>query len=147
MNPIHLPNSHHWAFPLSGVKRIMAEVYIRGPSPGLAEIRTLQRFLELIARAWPETPSFSKEPQCEDLDPINVGDVVQLRPSADEVFGGLLLRVRKLNPIRGYLLLPRRGGALEAWTKVKPCEVGRIGALRWPEAEWGFKDLAFKPWE
>ncbi len=69
---------------------------------------------------------------------IAIGDLVQLKPTADKTWGGIFLRVCKLDPIRGYFLTPHRGGCMEAWHRTKPCEVSRIGAVRWPECKWGF---------
>ncbi len=140
LNPLpqqlELPLSHRWTFPLSARKPITADVRIHGSHVGVPEIRALQRYINLIEATYGEgTPG----PQPEDLETIAPGDIVQLKPSADPTFGGLLLRVRKVEPIRGYLLIPRRGGSLETWMRVKPCEIGKIGALRWPEAEWGFR--------
>lgn len=68
-------------------------------------------------------------------------DIVQLKPSADPAFGGLLMRVKKRTPfeLRGYLLLPRRGGGVDTWTRVKPGEVTPVGKLIWPEAKHGFR--------
>ena len=68
-------------------------------------------------------------------------DVVQLKPNADPAFGGLLMRVKKRTPyeLRGYLLLPRRGGSMETWTRVKHDEVTPVGHLAWPEAQYGFR--------
>jgi hypothetical protein len=50
------------------------------------------------------------------------------------------MRVKKRTPyeIRGYLLLPRRGGSIESWTRVHPDEVTYVGNLAWPEAQFGF---------
>lgn len=96
----------------------------------LAHIRELQRQISQLE---------------EVVNPDGQGhvqaDVVQLKPSADPVFGGLLMRVKKRTPyeIRGYLLIPRRGGSMETWTRVKPHEATPIGQIIWPEAAWGFR--------
>jgi hypothetical protein len=68
---------------------------------------------------------------------IDAGDVVQIRPFADQTFGGMLLVVTKAGPyeLRGYLLRPHRGGCREAWMRLKHCEVERIGRGLWPSAE------------
>lgn len=68
---------------------------------------------------------------------IGAGDVVQIRPFADQTFGGMLLVVTKASAyeLRGYLLRPHRGGCREAWMRLKHCEVERIGRGCWPAAE------------
>ena len=116
----------------------MADIRIHGSHVGLPEVRALQRYLNLVESTFGDGEPGQRP---EDLETITPGDIVQLKPSADATFGGLLMRVKKLDPIRGYLLVPRRGGSLESWTRVKPCEVGKVGALRWPEAAWGFRQL------
>ncbi len=72
---------------------------------------------------------------------IAAGDVVQLKPDADPVFGGMLLRVTRTNAhrIEGYLLTPHRGGCRDAWYRFPPSCVSQIGRLLYPEAAWGFR--------
>jgi hypothetical protein len=69
--------------------------------------------------------------QAED---IGAGDLVQLRPFADQAFGGMIAVVTAatLYELRGYLLRPHRGGCRDAWLRLKPCEVERIGRGHWP---------------
>jgi len=76
--------------------------------------------------------------------PIEQAQVVQLKPSADPAYGGLLMRVTQRTPyeIRGYLLLPRRGGSRETWTRLAPHDVTPIGRIVYPEAEYGFAPYA-----
>jgi len=65
---------------------------------------------------------------------IGAGDVVQIRPFADQTFGGMLAVITQAAPyeLRGYLLRPHRGGCRDAWLKLKHCEVERIGRGFWP---------------
>jgi hypothetical protein len=69
--------------------------------------------------------------------------LVQLKPSADPAYGGLLLRVtqRSAFEVRGYLLLPRRGGSRETWLRCAPHDVTPIGRMVYPEAEYGFRAM------
>ena len=103
-----------------------------------AHLRELQRYLSMMER------------EISPADIADEADIVQLKPSADPVFGGLLMRIKKRTPYewRGYLLVPRRGGALETWTRVKPNETTPIGRIVWPEAAWGFRPqgLPSDPW-
>jgi hypothetical protein len=133
MNQLKLQFSDpfYWVFSLSNRKPVQAEIRIHGDAT-LAEVRELRRCVNFIEETFGSAPT-------DQLEAIQPGDIVQLKPSADRVFGGLLLRVKKVDPIRGYLLIPRRGGSLETWTRCKACEVDRIGGLRWPEAAWGFR--------
>lgn len=68
------------------------------------------------------------------------GDLVQLLPSTDHVFGGMLFRVCKSSAygVKGFLLVPHRGGCREAWHSYTPGQVRKIGHLHWPESEFGF---------
>lgn len=65
---------------------------------------------------------------------IGAGDVVQIRPFADQTFGGMLAVVTAAAPygLRAYLLRPHRGGCREAWLRLKHCEVERVGRAHWP---------------
>ena len=69
--------------------------------------------------------------------PIAVGDVVQIQPLADRAFGGMLLQVCQTldYELRGFLLRPHRGGCRQAWLRLKPPEVERIGRVCWPDPE------------
>jgi hypothetical protein len=71
---------------------------------------------------------------------IAAGDVVQIRPFADQTFGGMLAVITQARPyqLRGYLLRPHRGGCRDAWLKLKHCEVERIGRGLWPADETPF---------
>jgi hypothetical protein len=68
---------------------------------------------------------------------IGAGDVVQIRPFADQTFGGTLLVVTTAAPheLRGYPLRPHRGGCRDAWLRLKHREVERVGRGNWPAAE------------
>src|SRR5579884_487367 len=70
-------------------------------------------------------------------------DIVQLKTSADETWGGMIMRVKRVHNgrLEGYLLRPHRGGWRDAWYKAKLCEITPVGNLTWPEAQWGFR-----PW-
>lgn len=61
---------------------------------------------------------------------IAPGDVVQIRPTADAAFGGMLAQICQVRPyeLRGFLLRPHRGGCREAWLRLKPTDVDRIGS-------------------
>jgi hypothetical protein len=91
------------------------------------ELKCLRR---LIARAEHAAPS----PPSSDFQELAPGDVVQIRPSADRTFGGMLAAVTKAEPyeLRAYALRPHRGGCAEAWLKLNHCDVERIGRMLWP---------------
>jgi hypothetical protein len=71
---------------------------------------------------------------------IRPGDIVQIRPFASPVFGGMLAAITQAAPyeLRGYLLRPHRGGCRDAWLRLKHCEVERIGRAFWPADATGF---------
>lgn len=91
------------------------------------ELKALRR---LIARAEHAAPS----PPSGDFLELAAGDLVQIRPSADRAFGGMLAAITRAEPyqLRAYLLRPHRGGCAEAWLKLKHCEVERVGRMLWP---------------
>lgn len=124
-----------WGFPLSG--SVDVEVRISGGPVGAAEIAALRRSIEVIEIGFRESL-----PPAESF--LHQDTVVQLKPSADPVFGGLLMRVQdsELNLLRGYLLRPHRGGCREAWWKARPGDVDYVGRVIWPEAAWGFRPYA-----
>jgi hypothetical protein len=68
---------------------------------------------------------------------LAAGDVAQIRPFADEAFGGMLVQITATTPyeLRGFLLRPHRGGCREAWLRLKPCQLERIGRVYWPDPE------------
>lgn len=73
-------------------------------------------------------------------EPLHTGDIAQLRLDADPCWGGMLIRICQTGwRLRGYLLVPHRGGCRDAWCSLKACELVRIGALPYPEAAWGFR--------
>lgn len=133
-------DSFSWVFPLSIARGITAHLAIEGGPLSLSDIDALIDFLHVIRRAWPERPA--APPLEPGTAPVAIGDVVQLKPSADRAWGGLLLRVKQLDPVRGYLLIPHRGGCREAWVRLKACEFSRIGALQYEEAAWGFRPFS-----
>ena len=59
---------------------------------------------------------------------------MQLHPLADSTFGGMLALITQAGPhqLRGFLLRPHRGGCREAWLRLPPTAVERIGPARWP---------------
>jgi len=125
--------AHRWTVPMSA-KGITAEILISGPVE-LEQIQDLKRFVLALEAVYSRG---NPGPQPEETEAIAAGDIVQIRPSADPTFGGLVFRVGRLDDyVHGYLLVPHRGGCKEAWLRYKPCEVGKLGTLRWPEAEWG----------
>ena len=86
---------------------------------------------QLIARA--ELPAASPPRDFQELAP---GDLVQIRPSADRTFGGMVAAITRAEPyqLRAYVLRPHRGGCAEAWLSLKHCEVERIGPMLWRPA-------------
>jgi hypothetical protein len=79
--------------------------------------------------------SFAGVEWAAGLDPINVGDVVQLRPGADPHWETSLLVVTKIREdakVTGYVLRPHRSGCREAWYTYTPPEVIRIGGSPFP---------------
>jgi len=62
---------------------------------------------------------------------LAAGDVAQIRPQADPLFGGMLFATTQVHGdrIRGYLLRPHRGGCHEAWLTLKPTDLQRIGRM------------------
>ena len=118
-----------WRVPLSD--GIFAEIHVRGRF-GLHEARALRRSAEAVEAAYR-----NGEPG-DELEATS--EIVQLKPAADAVFGGLLLRVKKrtATTVKGHFLVPHRGGCREAWWSGSPLEIDPIGELKWPECEWGF---------
>ena len=128
-----------WAFPLSRKRNVRAEIVIHGAATiGRAEFRALREYIDVLARV--DRPESRYELAREDLDTITPCDVVQLRPSAAPRFGGLMMRVTKVNDagVYGYLLVPWRSGGMVTWRCLQPAQLARIGRVKWPEAEWGF---------
>lgn len=74
-------------------------------------------------------------------DELTPGDLVQLKPAADRVYGGMIMRVTRVlaNRVDGYLLRPHRCGVRIAWHHRTPPEVTRLGRVVYPEADWGFR--------
>jgi hypothetical protein len=72
----------------------------------------------------------SREAAPTSTGELAAGDVVQIRPTADRTFGGMLALVQQATPhqVRAILLRPHRGGCREAWLRLSPPEVARIGA-------------------
>lgn len=72
---------------------------------------------------------------------IQPGDIVQIHPSADSVFGGLCMRITRKRGVNleGYLLRPHRSGCKEAWYSFTEGELTFIGSLSHPEPKWGFR--------
>jgi hypothetical protein len=70
---------------------------------------------------------------------IAAGDVVQILPAADRTFGGMLALITQAKPyqLRAVLLRPHRGGCREAWLRLTPPEVARIGAAAPHAPEFG----------
>lgn len=69
-------------------------------------------------------------PPTEGPDAIAPGDVVEIRPTADRTYGGMLALITQAKPhqVRAILLRPHRGGCREAWLTLSPPEVAKIGA-------------------
>jgi hypothetical protein len=71
--------------------------------------------------------------ECDDT--INVGDLVQLRPGADQHWQTSLLLVCKVRDdgrVSGVVLRPHRSGAREAYYTYSRPEVLRIGRTPFP---------------
>jgi hypothetical protein len=82
------------------------------------------------------------------LEPIEVGDLVQLRPGADNHWQTSFLLVCRIRPdgrIAGQILRPHRGGASIAWWDYSVCEVARIGRSPFPEPAPEIKDWSYEP--
>jgi hypothetical protein len=80
----------------------------------------------------------------DEFAEVAPADLVQIRPSADPVFGGMLVAVTRADSaqVRGYLLRPHRGGCREAWLRLNHCEVERVGRMAWPPDS----DFAMRRW-
>jgi hypothetical protein len=91
------------------------------------DLKALRR---IVARAEHAEPS----PPSSDFQEIAPGDLVQIRPSADRPFGGMVAAITRAEPyhLRAYLLRPHRGACAEAWLKLKQCEVEKVGRMLWP---------------
>jgi hypothetical protein len=76
------------------------------------------------------------QPDGEYTD-LAAGDVAQIRPFADEAFGGMLVQIARVEPheLRGFLLRPHRGGCRDAQLRLKHCQLERIGRVCWPDPE------------
>jgi len=76
-------------------------------------------------------------------DPDEAAVIAQLKPDADPVFGGMLLRITQTRNegVRGYFLVPHRGGCREAWWRAHHADIWRIGRLAVPEPPWAFRCL------
>jgi len=118
-----------------------AEITLRGAQLTAEHIRTLRAHLAILERTLSSPPP-GGEPDQRLIDPATPGDLVQIAPAADPVFGGLVVRVTQTTTsgVRGYVLVPHRGGSREAWQQFKQAEIERCGRIRWPEAEWGFRN-------
>ena len=66
----------------------------------------------------------------QPAEQLAAGDVVQILPAVDRTYGGMLALVTQSKPhqVRAVLLRPHRGGCREAWLRLTPPEVARIGA-------------------
>lgn len=70
---------------------------------------------------------------------LAAGDVVQIDPAAHRTYGGMLALVTQAKPhqVRAILLRPHRGGCREAWPRLTPPQVARIGAAPAHDPEFG----------
>lgn len=74
--------------------------------------------------------------------PIAAGDLAQIRPDADDTFGGTLFRataVTNHHRVRGYLLTAHRGACREAWLSFPPSSLQRIGPVPFEESTWSLR--------
>jgi len=120
---------------------LTARLTISGGKLTPEHVRTLRAHLAILERALAHETAHG-EIETESIDPVVAGDIVQIRPSADPVLGGLMMRVTRAadKQVKGYLLVPHRGGHAAMWQTFNQGEVRRIGRVKWPEAEWGFDD-------
>ena len=104
----------------------------------LDQIRVLTRATDMLRAI--ATDEFGELLDAPEKD-IRPGDLVQIRPEADPIMGGMVVRVTKATPdaIRGYMLRPHRGGSQQAWSTLHYSDVQKAGRLFWPEAEWGMR--------
>ena len=138
-----VPKNLRWLVPLGA--DVTAEIKFHGGDVTPETLRTLRAHLAIAERALTGAAAAAAiEP--ENLEPVAAGDLVQIRPSADPVFGGLIFRVMKTaaHILRGYVLVPYRGGHAETWQTWKPSDVEKVGRVLRPEAEWGYSQQAAK---
>lgn len=128
----------HYCFPVDA--NVCADLTFTGGRVRPSHVRALRAYLATLERTLTEHGDLAA-PAPEPVEPAAPGDLVQIRPTADPVFGGLMLRVTQTRDfgLAGYLLIPHRGGNREAWQRLKHCEYERVGRVEWPEAEWGFR--------
>ena len=64
---------------------------------------------------------------------ISVGDVVQIDPEHDPVFGACLLIVTEVKGwgVQGYVQLPKHPAAVQAFYRVPFEKIARIGVAEW----------------
>lgn len=136
-----VPKSFDWVIPLGD--ELTAAIKISGGKLTPEHVRTLRAHLAILERSLAHDTAHG-EIETETIDPVMVGDLVQIRPSADPVLGGLMMRITKANgkEVKGYILVPHRGGHAEMWQTYTQAEVVRIGRVKWSEAEWGFSPEA-----
>ena len=79
-------------------------------------------------------------------EPVNVGDLVQLRPGADSHWQTSLLLVCKVRDdgrVSGVVLRPHRSGFREAWYTYSLPEVLRIGRAAFPGPERDVRNASY----
>lgn len=66
---------------------------------------------------------------------VAVGDVVQIDPDFDPVFGGCCLVVDRIwsEGVRGYVQIPARPAAAQVYYRVEFAHIRVIGKARWHE--------------
>lgn len=89
-------------------------------------------------RAWLDRRESESSSAGDTLQP---GDLAQIKPAADKVFGGMVIRVTRVLPgkVEGYLLRPHRCGVKIGWHHHTAPELDRVGRIVHPEAKWGFQ--------
>ena len=104
------------------------------------ELSALERVLER-ARADAERGRVAA------VDPINCGDVVQLRPGANYTWetSFMLVKQSDARKVRGQILRPHRGGCREAWYTFNHAEVVRVGHSPFPEPAAEIKSSCYFP--
>lgn len=67
------------------------------------------------------------------METIQVGDVVQIDPAHDPVFGACLLVVTEVKSwgVQGYVPIPKHPSSVEAYYRVPFDKIQRIGTAEW----------------
>lgn len=104
----------------------MSEFSLNIPELSDDDRKALERALQLLA-------AMAKPAELETT--VQPGDIAQIYPTSDPDFGGLCVRITRASPyeVRGYLLMPHRGGCQEAWYRFHQRDLLRIGRAAFPD--------------